>query len=119
MPLVSTDRGLVRTILSNLLGNAMKFTWPGRPPVIEVGGFSSTQDVTVYVRDHGVGFDAAAARGVFQPFTRFHGEAFEGHGLGLSVVQRAVERLGGQVWMESMPGEGTSVYVTLPLLKAA
>jgi signal transduction histidine kinase len=119
MPLVSTDRGLVRTILMNLLGNALKFARPGRAPQIEVGGFSSAQDVTVYVRDDGVGFDLAAARDLFQPFTRQHGDAFEGHGLGLSVVRRAVERLGGKVWIESAPGEGTSVYVTLPLLKAA
>ncbi|MBI5256941.1 MAG: sensor histidine kinase, partial [Burkholderiales bacterium] len=62
-----------------------------------------------------VGFDNAAAAALFQPFIRLHGKAFEGHGVGLSIVRRAIERHGGRVWASARPDQGACFYFTLPL----
>jgi signal transduction histidine kinase len=72
--------------------------------------------MTLFVRDHGMGFDEARSAELFKPFTRLHGQVVEGHGVGLSIVSRAVDRLGGRVWARAKPGEGACFYFTLPKL---
>ena len=61
------------------------------------------------------GFESSRAVALFKPFSRMHGAGYEGSGIGLSIVRRAVERLGGQVWAESSPGQGARFFFTLPL----
>jgi len=61
-----------------------------------------------------VGFDSARAGQLFEPFARLHGRSFEGHGIGLSIVRRAVERHGGRVWAEAEPDRGAAFHFTLP-----
>lgn len=114
LPVVDADQDLLRPVFSNLIGNALKFTQPGQVASVEVGAVAQGPEVLVYVKDHGVGFDTAVAEQMFQPFTRLHGSHFEGHGVGLSIVSRAVERQGGRVWAESAPGQGACFYFTLP-----
>jgi signal transduction histidine kinase len=108
------DRNLLRIILENLVGNAIKFT-RGRPnPRIEVGFLEREGKRAFFVRDNGVGFDMAYAAKLFGPFQRLHGSSeFEGTGIGLAIVQRIVHRHGGQVWAEGAPGEGATFYFTL------
>jgi len=101
-------------VLANLIGNAIKFTRDSDSGRIEIGASSVQGGVEVYVRDNGVGFEAAAAERLFTPFTRLHGERFDGHGVGLSIVRRAVERHGGRVWAESQPGQGAVFRFSLP-----
>lgn len=111
------DEGMLRQVLANLLGNALKYSAPRERPEIEVGAFTEagTGATTYYVRDNGVGFDLAAARNLFEPFQRFHSAAeFTGSGVGLAIVKRIIERHGGRLWAESRPGAGATFFFSLP-----
>lgn len=114
LPTVDADADLLRPVFINLIGNAVKFVTGRNDPHIDIGATSENGQVTVYVRDNGVGFDSQAARRLFQPFVRLHGRRYEGHGVGLSIVRRAVERHGGRVWAEAVPDQGACFYFTLP-----
>jgi len=114
LPEVQADADLLRPVLVNLMGNAVKFARDARPPIVQVDASVEAGDVTVHVRDNGVGFAPEAAPQLFQPFMRLHGRRFEGHGIGLSIVRRAVERHGGRVWAESQPEHGAAFHFTLP-----
>ncbi|NOT08418.1 MAG: response regulator [Gemmatimonadales bacterium] len=109
------DGGLVRILLDNLLGNAWKFTAKAPEARIELGMELLDGRETFVVRDNGAGFDMAEADKLFQPFRRLHSESeFPGTGIGLATVRRIVERHGGQVWGEGVPGSGASIFFTLP-----
>ena len=108
------DPRLVGDLLQNLLGNAWKFTAGRTPAVIELGTSTRDGQQVYFVRDNGVGFDPAFGDRLFRPFERLHGAAFEGHGLGLAIVQRVVQRHGGRVWAEGALDAGMTVYFTLP-----
>lgn len=108
------DRGLLRIVLENLLGNAWKFTSKTPAPRIEVGSVLRGDTTIYFVRDNGVGFNMADAASLFSPFRRMHhADEFPGTGIGLATVQRIIRRHGGRVWIESELGTGTSVYFTL------
>ena len=114
MPRVWADPALLRAILSNLIGNAVKFTHGHEHAHVEVRSVAHDDDTALQVRDNGVGFDAAAAEAIFAPFRRGHGGHVEGHGVGLSIVRRAVERHGGRVWAEPSPEGGACFTFTVP-----
>jgi DNA-binding response OmpR family regulator len=108
------DPGLLRTVFENLLGNAWKFTASASPPRITVGAVDRSGRRAFFVRDNGIGFDAAHADKLFRPFYRLHSDAeFEGTGVGLSTVHRIIARHGGQVWAEGAVGAGATIYFTL------
>ena len=112
---VSADAGLMRLVLENLLGNAWKYTRDTVVPVIEFGAAASDGGVEFHVRDNGAGFDMAYADKLFQPFQRLHGaREFEGTGIGLATVARAVHRHGGRVRGFGEPGRGAVIHVFLP-----
>lgn len=117
LPEVWGDRGLLREALSNILGNAFKYTRGRDPAFIEIGVESATTTMAeIFVRDNGAGFDASKAKEMFLPFRRLHSSAeFEGTGVGLAIVQRIIERNGGKVWAESLPPGGAVIRFTLPL----
>jgi PAS domain S-box-containing protein len=108
------DRGLVQIVLSNLLGNAWKFTARSARPAIAFGAGEHAGVPAFYVRDNGAGFDMQHAEKLFTPFQRLHSEQeFAGTGIGLAMVQRIVERHGGSVAAQSTLGEGTTIWFTL------
>lgn len=113
----TADRGLIRTVLENLLGNAWKFTSVHREAVIEFATMPVEGGaVCCYVRDDGAGFDPGLAGRLFQPFQRLHtARQFPGTGIGLASVQRIVERHGGRAWADGEVGQGATVYFTLAL----
>ena len=108
----TADEGLVEITLENLLGNAWKYTSRRGDARIEVGQRQVVGRDVFYVSDNGVGFDMARADRLFTPFFRLHPD-YEGNGMGLAAVRRAVERHGGEVWAESHPGRGTTIHFTL------
>jgi PAS domain S-box-containing protein len=106
------DPRLLRTVLENLLGNAWKFSAERNPAVIEVGLALPDDGPAFFVRDNGIGFDMAYAGKLFAPFQRLHA-AYEGTGIGLSIVQRIVHRHGGRIWAHGKPGQGATFYFSL------
>jgi PAS domain S-box-containing protein len=109
------DRRLLSAVFENLLGNAWKFTSRQALAKIDVGSGPGDDGKTVFfVRDNGVGFDAAFAHKLFGTFERLHSpEEFSGAGIGLATVKRVIERHGGRVWADSTLNEGATFYFTL------
>ena len=97
----------------NCLSNAIKYG--GSPPCVELGAAAQTDGtVRFWIRDNGPGIPPEVQARLFTPHTRFHETRATGHGLGLSIVRRIVERLGGRVGVESQPGQGSVFSFTLP-----
>jgi PAS domain S-box-containing protein len=109
------DEHLLRIVLENLLGNALKFTSRRPAARIEFGRTLHEGAPAYFVRDNGAGFDMAHAHRLFGAFQRLHNAAeFPGTGIGLATVQRVIRRHGGQVWAEGERGRGATFYFTLP-----
>ncbi|HCA26960.1 MAG TPA: hypothetical protein DEP05_04860, partial [Betaproteobacteria bacterium] len=109
------DRGLMRIVLENLLGNAWKFTGKRQDARLEFGAALIDGQHTFYVKDNGAGFEMAYADKLFGAFQRLHAYTeFEGTGVGLATVQRAIRRHGGEVWGEGAVNEGATFYFRLP-----
>jgi PAS domain S-box-containing protein len=140
LPVCEADPGLLRQVFVNLLANALKYSRKQKEPRIEVGAvrFGELQgrgeggpsvhlpspapnlNAWVYfVRDNGVGFDMRYVAKLFGVFQRLHRhEEFEGTGVGLATVQRILQKHGGQVWAEAVPGQGATFYFTVEPLGA-
>jgi len=105
------DPALAGAVLSNLLGNAWKFTRRRKRAKIEFGSIERDGVPVFFVRDNGVGFDMDYAARLFDPFKRFHEQAeFEGTGVGLATVRRIVVRHGGRLWAEAEEGKGATFF---------
>jgi PAS domain S-box-containing protein len=110
----SADRGLMRAVLQNLIGNAWKFTGRRGDARNEVGVATANGERAYYVRDNGAGFDMTYAPKLFGAFQRLHRTTeFPGTGVGLATVQRIIHRHGGRVWAESAVDRGATFYFTL------
>jgi PAS domain S-box-containing protein len=101
--------------LRNLIDNAIKFTRETSNPAIEIGGQEGRDTYTLWVRDNGIGFDKRFQDRIFEIFQRLHRpEDYPGTGIGLTIVRKAMQRMGGRAWVQSQPGVGTTVYLELP-----
>lgn len=115
---VRGDRKRLEQALLNLVGNAIKFTQRGRVDLLvqrEPGGGDSLRFT---VRDTGIGIARSKLDAIFLPFTQADGSitrSYGGTGLGLAITKRVVELMGGRIWVDSQPGQGTSFHFTLPL----
>jgi PAS domain S-box-containing protein len=108
------DDRLLRVALENLLNNAWKFTSKNEHASIKVGKIIKKGKNTYYVRDNGVGFSMNYVDKLFSPFQRLHTvDEFPGTGIGLAIVKRIIHKHGGEIWVESEPGTGTTFYFTL------
>jgi PAS domain S-box-containing protein len=113
----------VEQVFANLIGNALNYLDPARTGRVEVGslpaGDESGKLHTYFVRDNGVGIPAAYQPKLFQALQRLHPDKAPGEGIGLAIVRRVLERLGGAIRVESEVGRGTTFYFTLPAPAAA
>ena len=123
LPPVWGDPTAIEQIFANLIGNAVNYLDPSRAGRIEIGTLEQAPRVdgeraprmrTYYVRDNGLGIPDACMPKMFSAFQRLHGDRAKGDGIGLALVRRVTERHGGQAWVESAEGAGSTFYVTLP-----
>jgi light-regulated signal transduction histidine kinase (bacteriophytochrome) len=113
---VNADREGLAMALRNLLDNALKFTRDVPKPVIEIGGRDEAGGRVLWVRDNGEGFDMQYHDRIFAVFQRLHrAEDYPGTGIGLALVKKAMERIGGRAWAESEPGKGATFFLRIPI----
>ncbi len=111
---VTGDRFLVRQLLDNLIGNAVKYVAPGVRPVVTVSAEPDGTYLRVTIADNGIGIPESMRERVFDSFQRLHGADYSGTGLGLAICARVVERHGGRIWVDDAEGGGTRISFTLP-----
>lgn len=116
LPTLSADPLQMRQLVQNLVGNALKFHRPGVPPRVTISTRPQEDGmVEIRVADNGIGFDARDQARIFRPFYRLPEVAgYEGHGVGLAICYKIVERHHGQITVESEPGQGTTFIISLP-----
>jgi len=111
---IKGDTKLFTIVMTNLIGNAWKYTGNKKDALIEVGQKIEEGVQVFYVRDNGIGFEMKYAKKLFGAFQRLHQQAdFEGTGIGLATVKRVISRHGGRVWAQSQPGVGSVFYFTV------
>jgi PAS domain S-box-containing protein len=114
LPTVEADPVQFQQVLQNLIGNAIKYRNPGSPLRIRIDADLRGQEWLFSVHDNGVGIDHSSLERIFEPLERLHGPEIAGTGIGLAVCKRIVERHGGRIWVESVPGSGSTFRFTLP-----
>lgn len=115
LPTVKGDPQQMKQLLQNLIGNALKFATPDKPPRVRVRGRALNGGVELVVEDDGIGFDMQFAERIFQPFQRLHARhEYPGSGMGLAICRRIVERRGGSIDVDSAPGRGARFTIVLP-----
>jgi light-regulated signal transduction histidine kinase (bacteriophytochrome) len=129
LPIVEADRLQMRQLLQNLISNALKFHREEEEPVVKVysellqeweeegsGRIADRRAYQIFVEDNGIGFDEKYLERVLAPFQRLHGrDAYEGTGMGMAICRKVVERHNGYITAKSIPGQGTTFIVTLPV----
>jgi light-regulated signal transduction histidine kinase (bacteriophytochrome) len=115
LPVVRGDRTQLVQLFQNLIGNAIKFRRPEVTPEIEVAATVQEGQWLIAIRDNGIGIPPEKRDRIFEVFHRLHSsEEYPGHGIGLTTCQKIVRRHGGQIWIESQLGEGTTFFFTIP-----
>lgn len=120
LPLIHADRTGLFQAVSNLFSNALKFSRPGQPPVVRIRAEQQETVVRLWVEDNGIGIDPRHHERIFQLFERLHSPAeYPGTGIGLSLVRKAVTRMGGHCGVESAPEAGSRFWIEFPAVAPA
>ncbi|MDY7007678.1 MAG: PAS domain S-box protein [Cyanobacteriota bacterium] len=115
---IEADPTQIRQLLQNLIGNALKFHIPEKPPIVKVETNLQWEinQVQIMVSDNGIGFEEKYLDRIFIPFQRLHGrQQYEGTGIGLAICRKIVERHNGNITANSIPNQGTTFVITLPI----
>lgn len=114
LPVILADESQLSSLFQNLVGNALKYRHPDRRSDIRVTATRLSSSIWRFaVKDNGIGIEAEHFERIFVIFQRLHADtAYEGTGIGLALCQRIVTRLGGRIWVESTPGEGSTFFFT-------
>jgi light-regulated signal transduction histidine kinase (bacteriophytochrome) len=114
LPHVVADHTQLVQLFQNLVGNAIKFRGE-RVPEVEISALPANEFWRISVRDNGIGVEPAYHQRIFEIFDRLHTrDTYPGLGIGLALCKRIVDRHGGEIWVESQPGEGCTFHFTLP-----
>lgn len=118
MPLVWADQSQLTRLFQNLTGNALKYRSPDRSPEVRIESHRRGAFWAFTIADNGIGIDPAHYERIFMIFQRLHTHgSYSGTGIGLAVCKRIVERHGGEIWVDSIPGEGSRFHFTLPAVE--
>ncbi|HUQ90372.1 MAG TPA: ATP-binding protein [Bryobacteraceae bacterium] len=116
LPQVLGDFALLGHVFQNLISNSIKYRRPESAPEIHLtAARASEQEWQVSVRDNGIGIEEQYHEIIFAPFKRLHGREIAGTGIGLATCRRIIQSMGGRIWVESLPGEGSAFHFTLPV----
>jgi signal transduction histidine kinase len=116
LPVVFGHQAYLSQIFTNLVGNSIKFARPDVPPVVEIAAQIEGRLATITVRDNGIGIDPEHFSRIFEIFGRIYPDKkFEGTGIGLAIVKKAVQRMGGSLGVESTLGNGATFWFTLTI----
>lgn len=111
---VRAHQGTLVQVVANLLNNALKFVRPGEVPRIEAWSEDLGSQVRFWIRDHGIGIAPEHQDRIFRVFERLNPTQYGGTGIGLAIVRKGIERMGGEIGLESAPGQGTRFWIELP-----
>ena len=107
------EEPMLECLFETLIGNAIQYSGASQPEV-QISADSTADRWLFSIRDNGIGVERANLEKVFGMFERLHGDEIPGTGIGLPICRQMVERHGGRIWMESIPGSGTAVRFTIP-----
>lgn len=114
LPCLQTYPAPLQQVFLNLIENALKYSDPERPPQIEIGAEEQPHEWIIHVKDNGIGISPEFFDKIFILFQRLHARnEYSGTGIGLAIVKKVIESLGGRVWLSSTPGEGSTFYFSL------
>jgi PAS domain S-box-containing protein len=117
LPVLDADPSQMHQLIQNLISNGLKFHRPDTQPRVKISGKVIHAFAEIVVSDDGIGFEERYAERIFTMFERLHGRGtYEGTGIGLAICRKIAQRHGGDIQARSVPGEGSSFIVTLPLL---
>ncbi|EXI77199.1 MAG: Phytochrome-like protein cph1 [Candidatus Accumulibacter appositus] len=111
---IHADSDGLNMVLRNLIDNALKFSRKSQPPSLAISATQTDESVILAFKDNGIGFDMRFHERIFEIFQRLQrAEEYPGTGVGLAIVYKALQRMGGRIWAESAPGQGACFYVQL------
>ncbi len=119
LPFVLAHEPTLQQVVASLLSNAIKFVPPATPPQVRIWAETNGPHTRLWIADNGIGIDAAHHQRIFGVFERLHSaETYPGTGIGLAIVAKGMERMGGKVGVESAPGEGSRFWIELSRAEA-